>query len=401
MRKSISLIIIISLCFISLMSVSSCNQDEIDKSKFLKAVGSELKLDSGLGEAITLRGVNIGGWLVQEPWMSPTIFTDQLSMRNTLIDRFGEETAYQLFDTYEDNFFTEADLDNIKAIGMNAIRLPFTYLNLLDTDMNMRSDAFKRLDWCINECAEREIYVILDLHGAVGSQNGKHHSGDTRGANLFTDNYNMDKTEEIWIAVANRYKDEQWVAGYDLLNEPEGGQDVTNELQWNYYDRLYKSIRAVDSEHIIIMEAVWEPYNLPKPLDYNFINVMYEYHFYCWNNSNDFNTEKAFFDTKTIYSNAMNFGVPELIGEFTAFDNSMSWEYMLNMYNSNNWSWTMWTYKTEAQGSWGLYNGNSEIADINNDSREEIARKWGALNTTNGYTPNQWLIDIVSEYAIA
>jgi len=397
--KRISLLLTIILCISALFTLHSCNEEEVNSTHFLQAVGKELRNDYGKGEEVILRGINLGGWLVQEPWMNPTIFTDQLSMMETLIDRFGNDTAYGLMDVYEDNYIQENDLDNIKSFGFNVIRLPFTYLNLLDSDMNMREDAFKRIDWIIDECARREIYVILDMHGAVGSQNGKEHSGDTRGASLYTSEENMSKTEELWVAIADRYKDEEWVAGYDLLNEPEGGQEHTDSMQWDYYDRLYNSIREVDINHLIIMEAVWEPYHLPRPSKYGWENVMYEYHFYCWDNINDFETQKAFYDTKTAYSNAINYGVPELIGEFNAFDVHDSWEYMLNMYNDNNWSWTMWTYKTEQQGSWGLYNGNTPKVDIINDSEEEIRTKWGEIATTNGYEPNTWLIEILSNYA--
>ncbi len=63
------------------------------------------------------------------------------------------------------------------------------------------------------------------MHGAFGSQNGKDHSGDTSNpdvGNFFGNEENITKTIKLWEAIAKRYKDNAWVAGYDLLNEPGG-----------------------------------------------------------------------------------------------------------------------------------------------------------------------------------
>src|SRR5690625_5926110 len=77
---------------------------------------------------------------------------------------------------------------------MNVLRLPFTYFEMLNDDGSLKSTAFDRLDWFIREAEKRELYVILDLHGAPGSQNGKDHSGDTShsdGGNLYGNKENM------------------------------------------------------------------------------------------------------------------------------------------------------------------------------------------------------------------
>ncbi len=106
-------------------------------------------------------------------------------MINVLTRRFGADGCRELLDIYMDHWWQESDFDQIKALGINAIRLPFSYLNLLNADYTWKEDAFERLDWFIECCAAREIFVILDLHGAPGSQNGRHHSGDTDQSALF------------------------------------------------------------------------------------------------------------------------------------------------------------------------------------------------------------------------
>lgn len=59
-------------------------------------------------------------------------------------------------------------------VQMNTIRLPFYYLNVLNEDLSLKEEeeAFAYLDWFVEQAAKQELYVVLDLHGAPGSQNG-------------------------------------------------------------------------------------------------------------------------------------------------------------------------------------------------------------------------------------
>jgi endoglucanase len=65
-----------------------------------------------------------------------------------------------------------ADLDNIRNAGFNVVRAPIWwgqfYLLNNHTASGWRADAFEVLDWLVNACAARGIYVIIDMHGVVG-----------------------------------------------------------------------------------------------------------------------------------------------------------------------------------------------------------------------------------------
>lgn len=369
--------------------------DEV--SPFLKVDGEVIRNNYGGGDIVQLKGTNIGGWLVMEEWQCPTNAVDQITMIETLTERFGEEKAWELINAYQDSWFTEEDMIVLKEEGVNCLRLPITYFEMCNDDGSLKESAFDRLDWFVETAAKYEIYVMIDMHGAFGSQNGKDHSGDTTIANVgnfYGNEENIQKTIDLWEEIARRYNGNEWVAGYDLLNEP----SAVGTEQFEVYDRIYDAIRAIDQDHIIYIQAIWEPTHLPDPDYYDWENIVYEYHFYGWNVEKDAEGQKAFIESKVEYLKQTDFGVPVFVGEFTFFSNMKSWEYGLDIFDEQGWSYTSWTYKVAGDGSsWGMYtmpkNDNTSV-DIYNDSYETILEKW----TTFNFTRNDDVADILSAH---
>ena len=350
------------------------------------------------GEKVRLKGVNLGAWMIFEGWLCP--YEDDLdhyTLLEKLTERFGEEKAYELFNTYMDNWITEYDLDEIKKMGFNCVRVPFWYRNFYYDDNGRKildengEWDFSRLEWVVSECAERELYVVLDMHGAVGYQSDAPHSGKGHSVGLYADTEQGERyrelTDELWTAIATRFKDEPAVAMYDLLNEPMCDVEATeferrknNEM---IYTRLYDTIRAVDSEHIITMEAIWTAIALPLAWTKGWENVVYQVHFY--NNSNFIFNLFAWF-TKFIYSD-----VPMMMGEFYPHQKT-TWDNCFKTLDKANYSWFLWTYKATGHGMWssdwclrGSKDGFERV-NVDNDSYEEIARKWGeCIRTENGF----------------
>uniref|UniRef100_UPI0025D5F797 glycoside hydrolase family 5 protein n=1 Tax=uncultured Alteromonas sp. TaxID=179113 RepID=UPI0025D5F797 len=214
------------------------------------------------GEIVSLRGVNLGNWLMLEMWMlnngdNPVGegIVDQCTFEGTLEERFGADERARLMDVYRDNFITERDWDILQDAGFNLIRLPFPY-QLIEDDANpmtLRDDAWQYLDYAIEEAKARNMWVVLDLHGAAGAQGWEHHSG-CEGKNEYWEGDNVAENQErtrwLWQQIAGRYKDEPAVAGYGVLNEPWGTDAET--LAENVTG-LYHAIREVDQEHIVIL----------------------------------------------------------------------------------------------------------------------------------------------------
>src|SRR5213075_1552840 len=241
---------------------------------FVKAAGTVLRDGHGAGDVVLLQGTNLGGWLLKEGWMTPMDSSgaspDDYTARQTLINRFGAATADSLIDSYENSWITTNDLDNIKAMEMNVVRLPFWYRNLQDEDGTWRADAVERMDWLVSNAWARGIYTILDFHGVVGGQSTADHTGRVRSpAEFWTVPSYQQRTIDIWTKIAQHYAGFPGVAAYDLINEPGGTPNSTT--LWNMYDRMYHAIRAVDPDHLITMEGAYGSWNwsmLPNPATY-------------------------------------------------------------------------------------------------------------------------------------
>ena len=373
-------------------------REALGSNDFLKVNGTQIRKQKGTGDIVYLRGTNAGGWLVQEDWMNPTNASDQKTMMTTLANRFGASKRDELVSTYENNYWTTQDFDNCAEMGMSVIRLPFTYMNLCDDNGNLKSNAFDRLDWFVQNCSQRGMYVILDMHGAFGSQNGMDHSGEINdGKQLYYNQSNKDKTLNLWKKIAERFKGNPAVAAYDILNEPGIKAAATYSLHWDFYNEIYNTIRSKDSNHIIIMESCWDADNLPRPSQYGWTNVAYEYHYYPWSAQNSSDAQKSYFSSKVSDIANHNYGVPTFVGEFTCFEQEEGWKAAMSTFNGQGWHWTTWSYKVTGNSSWGIYNHNPEKVDIYNDSADTIKNKWSAVGTANGWK-NDKIYNLVKPY---
>lgn len=398
--------------------VSATTTNKIKYKDFLKANGKVLKNNYGQGDTVYLRGTNAGGYMLQEFWLTPTDYTanvtDQTDLINTLTNRFGSDAAKTLINTYESNYWKESDFDTCASLGINCIRLPIWYRNFVDENNNWYSNAFDRVDWFVEQAGKRGIYVIIDMHGAYGSQNGSDHSGvdggnDKKGASefFFGSNAasNQEKYYQMWEKIAEHYNSNPVVAGYDLLNEPYNeyrynsgySDDQLHSWLWNIYDNAYKRIRANDPTHVIIMEATWEPTDLPNPDTYGWENVMYEYHNYLYDDYENANGQQIANMQKRINNiNSANYNVPSYMGEFSYFNSPSTWEQGLKLLNDSGLNWTNWTYKcVSTYGNWGLVNQSVSSVNAESDSYDTILAKWS--NVGSGYL-NTSLTNVFKKY---
>ena len=361
---------------------------------FLKTQGTSIV--SSKGEKIVLRGVNFGSWLVEEMWMTPfetkppvgsefVEIKDHVSLWRTVEKRFGEKKTIELRTAFRNNWITPEDFDRVKRARMNCIRVPFT------CDLFEEEDGFKWLDLALKRAKERNLYVILDMHGAYERQSGEHHTGEAGVDKFFKSPKAIQRTAELWAKIATRYRSHSEVAGYDLLNEPMGVGD--SETLYRVQDQLFKAIRAADSQHIIVVEDGYKGMqSLPDPEQYGWKNVVYSTHHYNFN-AKSFDDQVKTVDGHVASAEAMQKlrNVPYFVGEFQLepWGSPEAMARFTKVLTQHNISWTVWTYKTGMKdgggGMWGWHRSAKPFNALNPfiDSPEMILAKMNQLRTEN------------------
>jgi endoglucanase len=364
---------------------------------------SGTRIVNATGASVQLKGLNLGGWLVMEPWMCPADsggLPDTYSIITELDSRvgFGVATEQSLIRTYQTNWITTADLNNITNEGFNCVRVPVWWGNFYSitdtTSSGWRSDAFAVLDWLVTNCASRGIYVVIDMHGVVGGQSTSDDTGRQNQNQYWTNSIDQSETAYMWTQIATHYTGNSTVAGYDLINEPMGAPNTA--AVWAAYTNLYTTVRAADPSHIIFIEGTFGNWNwsmLPNPSVYGWTNIVYSMHEYQFggdttavltgstNQVNDFNSHKSW-------------NVPDYIGEWNDMGNGAAcYDQSIYLYNSDGMSWTMWAYKATAglvPNGWGWYDPAywPPTPNISSDSTNTISSDWQQWQTTKSFGVN-------------
>ena len=211
-------------------------------------------ITTAAGAPISLRGVGIGGWMNMENFITGYPATESLH-REALRRTLGDADYARYFDRLLDVFFADEDAAFLASLGMNVVRLAVNYHHFED-DMDplaLLEAGFRLLDRAIERCARHGLYTVIDLHALPGSQNQRWHSDNpTHRALFWTHRHFQDRVVHLWTALARRYRDHPWVAGYNPINEP---GDVSGAVIGPFYARLHEAIRAVDPDHILFLEG--------------------------------------------------------------------------------------------------------------------------------------------------
>lgn len=376
-------------------------------SNFLKVNGTVLKNNYGSGTIVNLCGTNLGSWMLREDWMSPLGTTDEYTMRRTLSSRFNENGMQDLINNYEDMWFQISDLQNIKNLGLNVLRVPMYWENFMDLNGVMKPDSitFRKLDWLVMQAKILNIYIIPDLHGMPGNACPWQSGGRDGHNELWTNTTYQKWTVQIWQRLANYYKGNATIAAYDLMNEPlltmgNGENPDQVKQKMDFYNVLYKAVRLIDPDHIIMIAAFYWWWAATPPSTYGWSNVVYQTHHYQTTNYDDWNlTNTAITEwLRDLSLYQKNWNVPVFAGEYSIGQNDL-FEKWLSGLNAINASWCNWTYKVKGDKNWGFYYNNyNPSPDLNNDNQTTIITKWSKF-TTNNFMTNTGLCELVKKHS--
>ena len=223
-----------------------------------------------------MRGINIGGWLVLEPYITPSLFeafrTNDQNDNGIPVDEYhycqylGHDVAKERLVNHWDTFYTEKDFASIASLGFNMVRIPIGYwaFNTSESDPYVTGLQEAYLDKAINWAANNSLKVWVDLHGASGSQNGFDNSG-LRDSLQFLEDSNLALTTAAIDYILEKYSGEDFletVVGIELINEPLGPSIDMDKLKYNYMEPAYNYLRNnLKRNQIIIIHDAFQPFN--------------------------------------------------------------------------------------------------------------------------------------------
>lgn len=315
------------------------------------------KIINDKGENIQLRGLGLGGWMLQEGYMLKTaeFAGPQYKIKEKIAELVGEDGMNEFYKAYLKNGITKQDIDFLAKAGFNSIRLPMHY-NLYTLPIEKEpvkgqntwlEEGFTMTDDLLKWCADNKLYLILDLHAAPGGQGNDANISDNDKSkpSLWDSEDNQKKTIALWKKLAERYKDEPWIGGYDLINEPNinftgknpnGTDEMSNAPLWKLQKEITEAIRTVDKKHIIIIEGNgWgNNYNGLTPLWDN--NLVFSFHKY-WNYNND-ETLKFALNLREKYN------IPIWLGE-TGENSNVWFTELISLLDKHNIGYAFWPMK--------------------------------------------------------
>lgn len=205
------------------------------------------------------QGVNLGAWFVQEGWMEGNFMSCATGPKQAefdILDGFGTSSggltsARAYMEQHWDTWITEDDFRNLAAQGINTVRLPigywsagpyFTHYSPFEQYQSVYEFSWRYIARAINWAAKYDIGVIVDLHGAYGSQNGQAHSGLSDGNIEWYNSWNQGLTTELLVWIAKEISDVTNVIGIELLNEPQN-----RDSYWSWLPTAMDAMRNASS----------------------------------------------------------------------------------------------------------------------------------------------------------
>ncbi|KAF4321156.1 hypothetical protein BBO99_00004162 [Phytophthora kernoviae] len=255
--------------------------------------------------SVRSRGVNLGGWLVAEHWM-----TADASIWDGVEGRYsnsGEYTAITKAANPDDirsklghhhaTYVSEDDIQQIAAAGLNMVRVPvgFWILGYDSHDPSNQHEwqTYTRgtiafLDQLIRYWAKtHNIAVLISLHAAKGSQNGADHSSPASPGHSLWSQYRENVANSIEVArfLADRYLDDEAFLGIGLLNEPSGSTDQA--VLYRYYQDAYQAVRSTGSDCVLSVMPMLQKQSPDEMVGFmeapDFTNVWVEWHpYFIW-----------------------------------------------------------------------------------------------------------------------
>lgn len=202
---------------------------------------------------MTQKGVNLGGWLVLEQWITPSLFDGTDAHDELSLVSLGKSYQKRVLAHYK-TFITRKDIAWLHDHGVTQLRVPVGYW-IFGKHAPFLS-GIKYLDQLFDWAAEFDMKIILSIHAAPGSQNGKLHSGKIGEANWHK---YIDQLTAFTLRVAERYKTSEQFIGLGILNEPDAARTNIWRLV-RYYRTIARKLKQQNPSQALYIDGTFRPW---------------------------------------------------------------------------------------------------------------------------------------------
>ncbi|KDN37114.1 glycoside hydrolase family 5 protein [Tilletiaria anomala UBC 951] len=215
-------------------------------------------------------GVNLGGWLVLEPFISPEMFEPYVNRQNisatTVIDEYslakqylsepgGQDNLRAKMTAHYDTFVTEKDFADIAAAGLAWVRLPIPFW-AFETYPEQDEPYLQGVAWtyvlkAIRWARKYGIRLNIDIHTAPGSQNGLNHSGKQGSINWLQGPQGLVNAQRMlnYIRQVTEFISTPEIAPVvpmlSVLNEPKLSSAIGQEPAFGFFQEVYTMMRNI------------------------------------------------------------------------------------------------------------------------------------------------------------
>lgn len=209
-----------------------------------------------------MHGVNLGGWLVLEKWLTPSLFAGTSAVDEHGLWALNDAALRRRLEAHRRNFVTKQDFAWLASQGVDAVRIPVGYWLFGDELAAVPSAPYRPaaayLDKAFAWAEATGIRVLLSVHGAPGSQNGQMHSGRQGPVAWHTRPEHIQQTLMFVQKLAEHYGRSPALWGVGLLNEP--AKTVPHAVLKSYYRQAYQLVRqACGPDVAVIINDIYHP----------------------------------------------------------------------------------------------------------------------------------------------
>ncbi|KAL7421647.1 hypothetical protein Q5752_003416 [Cryptotrichosporon argae] len=358
-----------------------------------------------------VRGVNLGGWLILENWMMPSLFEvsplDEYTVNDewTYCQILGKAECLSRLETHWDTWVTEEDFARFANYSLNTVRIPIGYwawTELEDYEPYVQGQL-SYLERALNWATKYGLDVMMDLHGLPGGQNGQDNQG-YKGPIEFQNNAtNLDRALAAManltaFVTADRF--EGTVTAIELTNEPYITEYSASGMEFDvladYYTRAYAVVRAneyiqpANNEVMVVIHDAFQPllnwmyFWSEEQYGANWTNYALDTHIYDAFGTDNLKSQQEHLDTICAMSAdiaAAQAQFPVIVGEFslgvntycvdyrscfglslaetianlTSYDESLFlrafWEVQVDAYELGA-GWILWSHRNELAAPW-------------------------------------------------